>query len=312
MPYSSAVRILSDDLANAIRGTHLTARREGNSLFVRHPAYLTRIDVFEPRNRDSDNGSIKAVVRVRTELSSEMAAFLATPETAATMNAMATTAALTIDEDKIYLGSRLTLFASEDAWNVQAPLVLFSIVGGADSLLGAIRKTLTGQSSDESESAWTERDLAQVEQYLSRVCVCTTGGLGLSAEFALQDNAVSAIAGDRNTALWRILGDQPHPEVGGGLFCQLQLPHQFQQESRLAAILAHLNQVEMSTYDLPPHFGAWCRSESGNSPTYVSFLPNALHETPGIAVNMSVWAMFRAQWASRELSALGYTRAEMP
>jgi hypothetical protein len=60
---------------------------------------------------------------------------------------------------------------------------------------------------------------------------------------------------------------------------------------------AELNRLEMQGNDLPPHFGAWCRGVRDTNPAYVSFLPNVLHGTNGIAVNMSFWAMSRAQMA---------------
>tara|TARA_B100000315_G_scaffold232854_1_gene245511 strand:+ start:151 stop:348 length:198 start_codon:yes stop_codon:yes gene_type:complete len=62
--------------------------------------------------------------------------------------------------------------------------------------------------------------------------------------------------------------------------------------------------MEMEPHDLPPHFGAWCAGELGNSPAYVSFIPNALHQAPGIALNVSIWALNRAQWADAMLVAL--------
>lgn len=63
--------------------------------------------------------------------------------------------------------------------------------------------------------------------------------------------------------------------------------------------------MEMAAHDLPPHFGACCPGRLGNNPAYVSFLPNALYSAPGIAVNASLWAMNRAQWASAMLAAMG-------
>ena len=61
----------------------------------------------------------------------------------------------------------------------------------------------------------------------------------------------------------------------------------------------------MAPHDLPPHFGAWCPGRLGNNPSYVTFLPNALHSAPGIAVNTAFWAMNRAQWANAMLASLG-------
>jgi hypothetical protein len=38
--------------------------------------------------------------------------------------------------------------------------------------------------------------------------------------------------------------------------------------------------------------------------TYVAFLPNALHSSRGIALNMSIWAMTRAQIADAMLRTM--------
>lgn len=154
-------------------------------------------------------------------------------------------------------------------------------------------------------SSWTEQDLDLVKSYLSKICVCTTGGLGLTAEFSLNDGEVSAAYGDHHTALWRILTDQPHPALGGGLFCLLELPQRIDDESRIDPILNHLNQMEMAPHDLPPHFGAWCRGNLGNNPAYVTFLPNVMHSVEGIALNASIWALHRAERASTALGSLG-------
>jgi len=101
------------------------------------------------------------------------------------------------------------------------------------------------------------------------------------------------------------MADQPHPELGGGLFCLLQMPHQVRDEERLQKICLQLNKMEMAAQDLPPHFGAWCPGKLGNNPAYVMFIPNALRSAEGIAVNAGFWAMNRAQWANAMLASLG-------
>lgn len=294
-----------DDLEAALAATTLKTRRYGNSLFVTHPNFTTHVDLVVPANRDSENGPIKAAVQIRTELPGKIASMFSKPEMTVAMNAMVTFGALTCDNGKVFVGSRLTLYEGEQAWNIQFPLLLFSIIASTDSVLGAMRRTFAGESAKTSASAWEEQDFDQVKRYLSRLCVCTTGGLGLTAEFGLREGAVSAATGDSDTALWQLLGDQPHPEMGSGLLCLLQLPHQFRDESKLDNILLRLNQMEMEPHDLPPHFGAWCRGRIGNNPAYVSFLPNELHSVAGIAVNMSFWAFNRAQWANAMLLSMG-------
>jgi hypothetical protein len=148
-------------------------------------------------------------------------------------------------------------------------------------------------------------DLEEVRSELSKKCVSTTGDLGLTAEFPLGSREVSAALGSTKTALFQQLADQPHPEMGGGLFCLLQMPHQVADKEKLQSICSQLNQLEMMEEDLPPHFGAWCVGKLGNNPAYISFLPNVLHSVPGIALNNAIWAMNRAIWANQKLERLG-------
>ena len=294
-----------DDLLIALAATTLKAKREENSLIVQHEKFVTRVDVVQPEHRDSANGTIKAVIQIRTELPAALSVFLDKPGLATTMNAMATLGSIGVDNGKSFIGSRLTMYDEEDAWKIQFPLVLFSIIGAAESILGALRRMMNNGESKHGASDWNQYDLQQAEKMLSNICACTTGGLGLTAEFGLREGAVSAITGDHHTALWQLRADQPHPEMGGGLFCLLQMPHQLSTEDRLDRILENLNKMEMQPHDLPPHFGAWCRGRSDNNPAYASFLPNALHSLPGIAVNMSVWGLARAQWANAMLASMG-------
>jgi hypothetical protein len=83
------------------------------------------------------------------------------------------------------------------------------------------------------------------------------------------------------------------------------MPHQIENDERLHKVIQELNKMEMTPHDLPPHFGAWCIGLRGNNPAYVSFLPNVLHQKKGIAVNVSIWALHRANWANSMLISMG-------
>jgi hypothetical protein len=167
-----------------------------------------------------------------------------------------------------------------------------------------MRRTLTQQAARGGESDWGEQDLAQVANQLSKSCACTVEGLNLSVEFPLVKGAASAAGGDRETALFQLMADQPHPEVGGGLCCLLQMPQQVADKELLAGICSQLNRMEMAAADLAPHFGAWCPGKLGNNPAYVSFLPNALHGAPGLAEHTALCAMRRAAWAHQAIAAI--------
>jgi hypothetical protein len=298
------------ELAAMLQPTSIKPILQGDALIAQHEHYAVRVEVVPPAVKESDNGPIRAVVRLVTELPAPLVPLFHGREAAATatFNAFAALGALYQDGASIRIGSRLTIFEAEDAWRtLHLPLLAFTTICGAEAILGGLRRTMTGEGPRAGASQWTERDLAQVEALLSRLCLCTTGGLGLTAEFGLADGAQSAIAGHRQTALFQLMADQPHPELGGGLFCLLQMPHRVTDEARLHRVCLQLNQMEMAAHDLPPHFGAWCPGRMGNNPAYLSFLPNALRSASGIAVNTAIWALHRAQWANAMLASLGVT-----
>ena len=231
---------------------------------------------------------------------------------AAAYNGFAALGALYTDGGNVQIGSRLTIYEGEDSWrSLHLPLLLFTTICGVEAILGALRRTMANEGHRGGISKWTEDDFAFVEKYLSKVCLCSTGGLGFTAEFGLEEGAISAGVGNHKTALFQLRADQPHPELGGGLFSLLQMPHQMDDDHRLHQVCLQLNKMEMAAHDLPPHFGAWCPGKMGNNPAYVSFFPNALHTVSGIAVNASIWAMNRAQWANAMLASLGVRLKEI-
>ena len=296
------------DLQALLAPTSIKASLMENGLLALHEHYTIRIEVVPPENRQSENGPIRAVVQMITELPSKFVTMLNGREADATaaFNAFAGLGALYSDESTIRIGSRLTIYEKDDAWKkLHLPLLFVTTVCGTEAILGGARRVMAKEGNRGGYSEWTDNDLEQVESYLSRLFLCTRGGLGLTAEFGLTEGAISAAAGTRNTALFQMMADQPHPELGGGLFCVLQMPHQVTDERGLQKVCMQLNKLEMAPQDLTPHFGAWCPGKLGNNPAYVSFLPNHLHAVPGIALNYAIWAMFRAKWASAKLEAMG-------
>lgn len=293
------------DLEEALKQTTLKSSRNGDTLVVKHERLTTRVEVSAPEIAETVDGKIAAIVTVKTELPSELSELFAKPALVSMVNSMATLGAVTSEKGKHFVGSRLTVYDGDDAWKIQFGLILFSVIAAADTIMGVTRKMLTDELPREAEpSAWVEQDFEFAKSYLSRICVCTTGGLGLTAEFGIREGEISAAAGHHYTALWQMRADQPHPEMGGGLFCLLNMPHAIPDNDKLDKVVSELNRLEMHGNDLPPHFGAWCRGKRDN-PAYVSFLPNALHSSDGIAVNMSFWALNRAQIADAMLRTMG-------
>jgi hypothetical protein len=290
----------------ALKASGLSAKQNGDSVIVGHNNFTTRIDGVAPTNRESSNFPIRVVLRVKTELPEKLGAMFAKkPELIAVMNALATLGALTVDNGRMFVGSRLSIYEdAENLLSLHVGLIVCAALEATDSLAGAMRRTFLGEDGKKEESEWSPEDMDEVREYLSPKSLCTTEGLGLTAEFPLEDGAVSAVMGDSQTALWQLAADQPHPEMGGGLFCILQMPHQIEDAKKLAQLIMHLNRMEWAPQDLAPHFGAWCPGRGGMNLAYVSFLPNALYPIKSIATNVSLWAWYRARWANAVLASL--------
>ena len=292
----------------ALQATTIKASMDGDILVAQHEHYKVRVEVIPPATRESKNGPIKAVVRVISELPKPFLQLFAGKEAGATatFNSFAAMGSINVDHGKVSIGSRLTIYEAENAWSsLHLPLLMFTVIGGTQGILGGIRRVISNEDTAEGESEWTLNDFEGVEKFLSRVCVCTVSESGWTAEFGLSKGAASAVAGHHDTALFQMMADQPHAELGGGLFCLLQMPHQISNQEKLQEICLQLNNMEMAECDSPPHFGAWCEGRLGGNPAYVSFLPNALYSVNGIALNASIWALHRAQWANRVLASMG-------
>lgn len=297
---------LLDDLAAVLTGPAMDVSRMNGSLVAKHRGVVSHLDIVDCEESDSPMGPVKCVVQLRSDLPDGIVRFIFdNPKVFRLMNRIAGLGALTIDGDLVFVGSRLTILESADAGAIHLPLLAMAVLTSAEAIISGTGELLAGRFSGGAVGAWTEDDFSQVEEFLAGRCVCSSGDRGFTAEFPLKPEAVSAMAGDRATALWRLKGDEGHPGLGAGLFGMLQLPHSLPEGARRDEIIRHLNQLEMQAYALPPHFGSWCLGQWGN-PAYVSFLPDELHDAArGIAVNMSVWASFRAQWANVTLASMG-------
>ena len=277
----------------------------GNGLSIREENRRTLVDVVAPVSKEGSLATITSVVIVKTKFGGDFTSIPNLRRIVCLYNRMATLGSLIEHKGEVYVGSRLTVYENEEPWPIHIPFVCAGIVTAPSALHRVITEDLTNYGVPSGESDWTEADLLQAQKHLSQFCVCTVGGKSLTAEFPLGESSISAISGRGMTALWQITGERPHPVIGGGLFCQLQLPYTFGAQAKLDEVIAQLNRMEMAPHDLPPHFGAWCEGELGGNPAYVCFLPNELHCAEGIAVNVSVWAIHRAEWASAMLAALG-------
>jgi len=160
------------DLLAMLEPTSIKAGFKGSTLTARYEHYTIRIEVVAPETRESENRPIRAVVRMTTELPKPMLTLFQGNEAEATSayNAFAALGALYKERGSVFIGSRLTIYEAEDSWRtLHLPLLMFTTICGTEAILGAIRRTMTGEDRRGGESKWTERDFEQVEGYLSRL-----------------------------------------------------------------------------------------------------------------------------------------------
>lgn len=294
-----------DEVELLLGGTNLKPTRDGDSLVVQHEKFTTRITVLPPPPQEAEEHKIRAVVQIKTTMPPEGASVFGSIGGCAMANSFATLGSLIVDGRENYIGSRLTIYQQDNAWPLHLNLIVSATIASAETIVGAVRREFGQEPHRGGICRWAAADFENIERMLAQVSVCTGGGLGVTAEFGLRRGAVAAVAGHEGTALWQMIGDQPHPEYGGGIFCLLQLPHQIPDEAQLHQILNRLNVLEMEPNNLPPHFGAWCTGRLGHNPAYISFIPNTLHRHPSIMENLSAWAIHRAQIADATLASMG-------
>ena len=129
------------DLMVMLQPTSIKASLKGNTLTARHEHYTIRIEVVPPETRESENGPIRAVVRMITELPKPILTLFQGKEAEATAayNAFAALGSLCADRGNVYIGSRLTIYEAEDSWRtLHLPLLMFTTICGTEAILGAL------------------------------------------------------------------------------------------------------------------------------------------------------------------------------
>jgi hypothetical protein len=307
---SSAARPLGvrlDEIESRFRTAELEVSRDGDTLVLRHDTPLdgetlqTRVAVMPPDPDDVQANAVKAVIRIFTALPARYAERY-DAEMIAFANRFASLGAFTVTEGISFIGSRITVYQSDAEWDWQLPVAVVAAAASVDAITGGMQRFLSKEQPQAASSAWTDQDLDVVQAELSKTCVCTRNRSGLAAEFNLK-GATPAANAAAGTAYWEVLREPPHSELGGGLLCILQLSHRIGDAPKHHAALNLLNVSEMNSPGLPPHIGAWCEGKGGDNFAYVSFLPNILHDVPGIAVQASQWARHRAEAVVNLLAA---------
>ena len=263
----------------------------------------THIFCAAPDEPTEDERNIEAIIQVVTLLPKDLGNMV--EGKSGVLNRMATLGALTLTTEGWAVVSRVTAFEGESAWRLFAPLVAASAFLGVSTLFGAASKALAAEANaSQARSEWIESDFDElVNKYTSR-WPCSGGGLGMSLEFPLSGDSRSALEGNPRTALLRLSADQPHPVLGGGLLCRLEMPHRIHDTRRLDQVIRALNELEGGAGALPPHAGAWCEGSMETNLCYVMFVPNGFRRLQ-IHQNVIAWFAWRAQFANAALHARG-------
>jgi hypothetical protein len=136
-------------------------------------------------------------------------------------------------------------------------------------------------------------------------CMANSSDSGFTGELPFYgDTPVATLAatggGPVETAMVRMLTDQPHPGYGSGLLMLLMLPDTFERHD--AAVLADaLNRAEADELTGFPLFGAWCPAPEGSTLSFCTFLPSVIAQ-PGLLATLSFYELLRVGWVRAGLS----------
>jgi hypothetical protein len=281
-----------------------TAVITDRAITFNHLAQRTSIIASEVNLVAIDGQRISERIDIRTplpEVFSEM-----TDEQIALANTLATTGAIVRDPDEggTVLVSSLPVFEVDTV--ALKDLYTRMVANGAlMQILGPIAAAqyMNEPRDDEpvydtipgwgSPSYWDESEFMYAEAMLRRAGVyCNAGKSGLTAEFAWDEGASSAMLGDC-TSLMRFQTDMPHPVAGNGLFFKLDLPITLDRE-QLAECANYLNVYEAKGIDTPPFFGAWCSKLDNGTLSFAGFWPNCMYQK-GTVVSIASWCRARSR-----------------
>ena len=206
--------------------------------------------------------------------------------------------------------SRVSVF-EDDAESLKTfytPMLYWSSLAQSFSIQQAMRSRfeidflgeksgLIGTPGCDEPSRWQAEEFAWAEEKLRAIGVyCNASESGLTAEFAWEPGAVSAMTGDQ-TSLLQFDNSVTHPTAGNGLAFRLVLPISGSAEE-LAVQANKLNLLEIDGIDIPPGFGAWSVLPRFHGVGYTGFWPNCMFQ-PGTVANIASWCFTRSQIAQR-------------
>lgn len=295
---------------------------ERNDLSLRWLSYggTSELSVTPIHQQTSDELAVQEVVKLTHTFP---ASYLA-PGLVAKLNCLATISSLEPPDDSgmARLVSKVGIYrgARSAAVLLYAPLLCTEAIVIGWNAARIARKSPgqchLGMMSEDPQ--FDDEDFRSLKEFINRIGrFYTLGDRHWAAEFPWDDGAVTSVfpreefreharrsselSDERidqytgRTSLLRIRITE-HPFYGKGVFATLELP--VEPDHSLSVPLAmELNDWELTTAHLPPHFGAWCLGERALS--YVSFMPTQ-YCVPDLLPNLTVWMSAR-QHRVREL-----------
>ena len=117
--YRDPLGVRLRDLATMLAPTTIKTTLQDNTLTADHGTYTVQVEVVPATVQETDMGPIKAVVLVNTEIPKPIRELLGSglPGMTAMCNKYAALASVYEDGDSLRIGSRLTIYEAEDAWD---------------------------------------------------------------------------------------------------------------------------------------------------------------------------------------------------
>jgi hypothetical protein len=217
------------------------------------------------------------------------------------------------DTGRAILVSRVSVFEedAESLLTLYTPALFWSSLVQSFSIQQAMRdefeidflgekSKIIGMAGCDDPSRWTAEEFAWAEESMRGAGIyCNAGESALTAEFAWEPGAVSAMIGHR-TSLLQMNSTIRHPTAGNGLVFRLVLPVSGTEEE-LAQQAAKLNLLELDGIDVPPGFGAWAVLPQFQSVGYTGFWPNCMYQ-PWTVNTIAGWCFTRNRLAQRVFS----------
>ena len=300
-----------DKIAESIEISVVDVKRTPSGLTFRSDLGETSVSISPRHIKCVDGAEVSEIVSIKTVLPEKLS-FIDKSQIAF-FNTVAALSALMIDEKsgQVSVASRLSVYKDyEQTWRLFGPLVSYSAILQADSVLGVFRQAFAQeQQTEEGEitesndpSRWTEKEFEHAHAMLESMGVFANDSPdGLTAEFPWEPGGFSAVAGHQ-TSLMMLQANMPHPVLGNGLFFKLELPLQF-EETEVVDLSNRMNFAELNAIDSPPFFGAWCTKKESGRLAFVGFWPNLLYQ-PGTAQNIASWLMHRSQISKAMLNSM--------